>query len=300
MTADICHSSYWMLIPSEEIGSHKVMPHPGLSAPVATLPPVNDLELALILADAADAISNKRFLADDLKVDAKPDLSPVSDADKAVERTLRDILAGERPDDAIIGEEFSTPEQAAGGTGRRWVIDPIDGTKNYVRGVPVWGTLIGLFDGDEVITGVVSAPALFRRWWASRGEGAFTSVNGGEARRIHVSGVADAADASLSFSSLSGWEKLGKLDNFLDLTRCCWRVRGLGDFFSYMLVAEGAIDIATEPELNVWDVAALIPIITEAGGRITGIDGTSSAARAGNALATNGRLHAAATAALNG
>lgn len=257
----------------------------------------DDLALALRLADAADAISMDRFQAADLQVDSKPDLTPVSDADTAVERALRAIITAERPDDNIVGEEYGG---ALGDTsGRRWVIDPIDGTKNYVRGVPVWATLIALLDDSgAIVVGVASAPALARRWWASTGGGAYTSFREGAPRRCRVSAVADPADASLAISDIAEWEAAGRLDNLLDLSRTTWRLRGYGDFYPYLLVAEGAVDIAAEPELNVWDMAALVPIVTEAGGRFTGIDGSTAATDAGNALATNGLLHDAVAAAL--
>ena len=247
-----------------------------------------DLTLALALADAADLISLDRFTAGDLHVTAKPDLTPVTDADLAVERRLRELLAAARPDDAVVGEEYGT--QPAG-SGRRWVIDPIDGTKNFVRGVPVWATLIGLFDGDRIVAGVVSAPALCRRWWAEAGGGAFTSFAGGPPRRCRVSGVGDLADASLSFSDLAEWRKADRMRGFGELEGSCWRTRGYGDFYSYMLVAEGAVDIAAEPELNLWDLAALVPIVTEAGGRFTDADGAPMGPDSASALATNGALH---------
>jgi histidinol-phosphatase len=245
-----------------------------------------DLELARELADGADAITTQRFGAADLVVEAKPDLTPVSDADRAVEQAIRALLAEERPGDAISGEEFGSV-----GTGsRRWVIDPIDGTKNYVRGVPVWATLIALLDGDDPVVGVVSAPALNRRWWAARGAGAWTSVDGGEPRRLAVSRVTALTDASLSYSSLTGWADLGRREAFLALAEQVWRSRAYGDFWSYMLVAEGAVDLAAEPELSLWDMAALAPIVTEAGGRFTGLDGVPGV-RSGNAAASNGLLH---------
>ena len=250
----------------------------------------DDLALALELADAADQISMSRFLAADLTVESKPDLTPVSDADTAVERQLRSILGELRPADEILGEEYGATATAAGG--RRWIIDPIDGTKNYVRGVPVWATLIALLDRDDPLLGVVSAPALARRWWAGRGEGTFTSFAGGPPRRCRVSGVREIGDASLTYSDLDGWADRGLLDPFLELTRDSWRVRSYGDFYSYMLVAEGAADVAAEPELNLWDLAALVPIVVEAGGAFTGIDGRTSAVTTGDALASNGLLHA--------
>jgi len=218
----------------------------------------DDLQLARELADAADAITTARFGAADLAVETKPDLTPVSDADRAVEVAIRERLAVERPDDAISGEELG-----AGGTGpRRWVVDPIDGTKNFVRNVPVWATLIALLDGDDPVVGVVSAPALHRRWWAARGSGAWTSVAGGEPRRLAVSRVAALEDASLSYASLGGWAERRLREAFVALTDRVWRSRAYGDFWSYMLVAEGAVDVAAEPELSLWDMAALAPIVT--------------------------------------
>jgi histidinol-phosphatase len=245
-----------------------------------------DLGLALQLADAADAITTARFGAADLVVDAKPDLTPVSDADTAVERAIRDVLERERPGDAVSGEEFGS----AGTGSRRWVLDPIDGTKNFVRNVPVWATLIALLDGDDAVVGVVSAPALGRRWWATRGSGAWASVFGAEPRRLAVSQVGSLADASLSYASLAGWTRLGLQDAFVALADRVWRSRAYGDFWSYMLVAEGAVDIAAEPELSLWDMAALAPIVTEAGGRFTGLDGADGV-HSGNAAASNGVLH---------
>jgi histidinol-phosphatase len=245
-----------------------------------------DLELARELADAADAITMQRFGAADLVVTTKPDLTPVSDADRAAETAIRDRLAATRPDDAVSGEEFG-----AGGSGpRRWVIDPIDGTKNFVRNVPVWATLIALLDGDEAVVGVVSAPALNRRWWAARDRGAWASVGGAAPRPIAVSGVSRLADASLSYASLGGWAERGLRDAFVALTDRVWRTRAYGDFWSYMLVAEGAVDLAAEPELSLWDMAALAPIVTEAGGRFTGLDGVDGVHQ-GNAAVSNGLLH---------
>jgi len=252
----------------------------------------DDLALAVTLADAADTITSGRFGAADLVVDTKPDLTPVSDADRAVEESLRRRLADARPDDAVWGEEFGL----SGDARRRWVIDPIDGTKNYVRGVPVWATLIGLLDGDEAVLGVVSAPALGRRWWAARGSGAWVSALGAEPRRLAVSRVAALDDASLSYASIGSWS--GRREQFVALTDQVWRTRAYGDFWSYMLVAEGAVDIAAEPELSLWDMAALAPIVTEAGGRFTGLNGVEGVQQ-GNAAASNGLLHDALLAALS-
>jgi histidinol-phosphatase len=252
-----------------------------------------DLALARALADEADTITLARFGAADLLVESKPDLTPVSDADRAVETALRARLAAERPGDAFAGEEFG----ATGPGRRRWVVDPIDGTKNFVRNVPVWASLIGLLDGDDAVLGVVSAPALGRRWWACRDGGAWASWLGGEPRPLSVSKVSRLADASLSFASLSAWAALGRRDAFVDLTGRVWRSRAYGDFWSYMLVAEGAVDLAAEPALEVWDMAALAPIVTEAGGRFTGLDGVDGVQR-GNAAASNGLLHDALLAAI--
>ncbi|WP_375494082.1 histidinol-phosphatase [uncultured Jatrophihabitans sp.] len=246
----------------------------------------DDLALALRLADAADAITMQRFGASDLRVDTKPDLTPVSDADRAVETAIRDALRDERPADAVSGEEFGSTGDAA----RRWVLDPIDGTKNFVRAVPVWATLIALLDGDDAVVGVVSAPALGRRWWAMRHGGAWASMFGGTPRRLTVSHVGELGDASLSYASLSGWAQAGRRDALIALTDRVWRTRAYGDFWSYMLVAEGAVDLAAEPELSLWDMAALAPIVTEAGGRFTGLDGVDGVHR-GNAAVSNGLLH---------
>ncbi len=255
---------------------------------------VDDLSVALRLADAADAITRSRFRAGDLTVETKPDLTPVTDADRAVEREIRQLLAELRPGDAITGEEYGSSDS---GTGRRWVIDPIDGTKNFVRGVPVWATLVALLVDAEPAVGVVSAPELGRRWWAASGDGAWTTALGDPPRRLRVSRVRDLADASLSYASLGGWAERDLLDRFVGLTGRVWRTRAYGDFWSYMLVAEGAVDLAAEPELSVWDMAAVAPIVTEAGGRFSGLDGVDGVHR-GSAAASNGLLHEALLAAL--
>jgi histidinol-phosphatase len=249
-------------------------------------PVPDDIALAVRLADEADALTLDRFGALDLHIDTKPDLTPVTDADRSVETALRDTLAAERPDDLVLGEEFGG---TAVFTGRQWVIDPIDGTKNFVRGVPVWATLIALLHDGVPVVGVASAPALQRRWWAGDGEGAFASVAGGAARRISVSSVADLESASLSFSSLSGWAKLGLRDRFIELTDEVWRVRGYGDFFSYCLLAEGAVDVAAEPEVSLWDLAALDVLVREAGGAFSSLDGAAGP-HGGSVVATNGLL----------
>jgi histidinol-phosphatase len=250
----------------------------------------DDLALAHVLADTADSISMARFRALDLHVASKPDLTPVSDADTAVEKALRATLARTRPRDGVLGEEYGVTEAAAGPGNRQWVIDPIDGTKNYIRGVPVWGTLIALMEGDQPVVGLVSAPALGRRWWAARGHGAYAGKHTAAATPIHVSGVNRLADASFCFSDLRGWEETGRLAAMLDIMRRTWRNRAYGDFYGYMLVAEGAVDIMVEPELSLWDLAALVPIVTEAGGTFTDLAGRAGPA-GGSAVVTNGKLH---------
>ncbi|MCW2870968.1 histidinol-phosphatase [Actinacidiphila oryziradicis] len=250
----------------------------------------DDLRLAHILADAADAATMERFKALDLKVETKPDMTPVSEADKQAEELIRSQLQRARPRDAVLGEEYGSQ-----GTGpRRWIIDPIDGTKNYVRGVPVWATLISLVvrgeHGDEGVVGVVSAPALGRRWWAAQGTGAYTGRSLAAATRLRVSQVERLEDASFGYSSLSGWEEHGQLPDFLDLTRACWRTRGYGDFWPYMMVAEGSVDICAEPQLSLWDMAAPSVVVQEAGGVFTSLDGRPGPF-GGNAAASNGLLH---------
>ena len=251
-----------------------------------------DLALALRMADRADEMTLAAFRSEDLVIDTKPDLTPVTEADRGVERMVREVLLQERPDDAIVGEEYG----GADVRGRRWIVDPIDGTKNFVRGVPVWATLIALAVDDDVVVGVVSAPALGRRWWASKGSGAWTRGPEDSAdRRCRVSGVRDMADASFSFSDGVGWPP-GTLEQMMGSV---WRTRGYGDFWSHMMVAEGQVDIAAEPALDLWDVGALVTIVEEAGGRITAFDG-GPILGGGGGLTTNGLLHDAAQAIIRG
>jgi histidinol-phosphatase len=249
----------------------------------------DDLRLAHSIADQVDSHTMSRFKALDLHVESKPDNTPVSDADREAERMIRSTLERARTRDSILGEEFG----ATGSSPRRWVVDPIDGTKNFVRGVPVWATLIGLIDGDDVVAGLVSAPALGKRWWAAQGSGAWTGKSLSAATRLHVSSVSRLEDASLAYSSLTGWDERGNLDSMLDLQRRVWRTRGFGDFWSYVLVAEGAVDVAAEPELELYDMTALVPIVVEAGGTFTGLDGEPGPF-SGNAIASNTLLHDAA------
>jgi histidinol-phosphatase len=258
----------------------------------------SDLALARSLADMADEISLDRFRSADLVVTTKPDMTPVSDADRAVETALRAAIQDSRPGDSIRGEEFGVEGDAT----RQWIIDPIDGTKNYVRGVPVWATLISLAVDGEPVLGVVSAPALGKRWWASIGGGAYVneklgSPESNEERRIHVSQVAGLADASASLSGLARWDDAGKLAQVVALSHAVWRTRDYGDMWPYMMVAEGLLDISGEFDLQVYDMAALVPIVTEAGGTFTSVDGEPGPWH-GSALATNGLLHEQALAAL--
>jgi histidinol-phosphatase len=246
-----------------------------------------DLAFALGLADLADRLSMASFRSTELVVETKPDLTPVSDADRGVERAIRDEIARSRPDDSILGEEYGVVGDAT----RRWIIDPIDGTKNYVRGVPVWATLIALLEGDAIVVGVVSAPALARRWWAASGLGAFgTDPSSAQPRRLHVSAVTRLPDASFSYSDAIGWAERGADAALRTLLTDTWRQRAYGDFWSHMMVAEGVVDIAAEPVLESYDMAALVPIVEEAGGRLTAYDG-GSAIGGGSALSTNGHLH---------
>lgn len=247
----------------------------------------SELALALSMADAADALSMSRYRAEDLVVTTKPDATPVTEADQAVERMIRATLAEQRSSDDIVGEEFGGDT----GDGRRWIVDPIDGTKNYLRGVPVWSTLISLAIDTRVVVGVVSAPAMGRRWWAATGAGAWTSDVDGSVRRIRVSGVADLKDASFSFSDAVDWDRHsathGALQRVIGAT---WRQRAYGDFLSHMLVAEGAVDVSAEPTLAPWDMGALIPVIEEAGGRATGFRGGDAVEQL-SLVCSNGLLH---------
>jgi histidinol-phosphatase len=249
-----------------------------------------DLALALSLADSADRITLDRAGAADLRVETKPDRTPVTDADLAVEDAVRAVLRVHRPHDEVIGEERGG---ASGNAGRAWLLDPIDGTKNFLRGVPVWATLIALVEDGEPAVGVVSAPALRRRWWAATGAGAHTQDPNSTSRAITVSGVGDLADAYLSTTDLASWTRYRSRESYLSLVDATWESRAFGDFWQHCLVAEGAIDLAAEPIVNSWDVAALQVLVQQAGGRFTDLEG---AARydGGTALSSNGLLHDAA------
>lgn len=253
-----------------------------------------DLRFALSLADAADEITMNRYLARDLVVSSKPDRTPVTDADTAVEDAVRTLLRTNRPGDPVVGEERG----GTFGAGRCWVLDPIDGTKNFLRGVPAWATLIALVDDGRPVVGVVSGPALGRRWWAARGQGAWTSHPDGARRRVAVSGVGELADAYLSTTDLGSWVRHHSRRRYLELVDACWETRAFGDFWQHCLVAEGSMDLAAEPIVNPWDVAPIQILLEEAGGRFTDLTG---AARfdGGSALSSNGLLHDAALALLD-
>jgi histidinol-phosphatase len=252
-----------------------------------------DLMLALELADTADRLTLGRFRAGDLVVETKPDLTPVTEADRATEDMFRQALAQARPGDAVLGEEGGGPSTS--GNGRRWIIDPIDGTKSYARGIPVWATLVALEVDGELVLGVVSAPALATRWWAVRGGGAFR-----DGKLVCVSEVARVEDAHLSYDSVADFEDAGRGPEFLTLARHCWRTRGFGDFWGHVLVADGSIDISVEVGgLHLWDLAPLLVIVEEAGGRLTDLTGVARA-DGGDAVVTNGILHEEVLATLRG
>jgi histidinol-phosphatase len=250
-----------------------------------------DLAFAMELADAADDISLRRFRAAGLSVQHKADGTFVTDADRAVERALRDRLSAERGGDPVVGEEFGTDGEGGPGV-RRWIIDPIDGTNNYLRGIPIFATLIAVERDGELVAGVASAPALGHRWWAARGSGAFA-----DDRRIQVSGIERLEQAQLSFDSIVDMESRGLGERFMALARRCWRTRGFGDFWQHMLVAEGAVDVVVEPSVFLWDLAATKVIVEEAGGRLTDLSGIARA-DGGSAVSTNGSLHDEVLAAL--
>ena len=282
-----------------------------MSNEMSSIDLTDDLALAHALADLADAISLDRYQAQDLVITTKPDNTPVTDADRAVETAIREALATHRHTDGLVGEEFGSDK---GTTGRYWVIDPIDGTKNFMRGVPTWATLIALVQVDasgmeEVIVGIASAPALARRWSAAKGYGAIVRFTGGNidelteefdassrGKKISVSKVGVLSDASISYSDFVGWGD--RLEPFQKMLATAWRTRGIGDFWSHMLVAEGAVDIAIEPKLAVWDMAALDIIVREAGGTFTNTAGRNGPF-GGSGVSTNGLLHNAVINGLN-
>ena len=246
----------------------------------------DDLSLALALAGNADLISLDRFSALDLVVTTKPDRTPVTDADQAVERSIRAGIEAARPNDSILGEEYGTQ----GSGSRQWIIDPIDGTANFLRGVPIWATLIALAIDGVPVVGVVSSPALGKRWWAATGHGAFGMAHGHEPVTLQVSGISELADASMSYNNIKGWDAAGHLDQLIGIQRELWRAQAIGDAWAYMLVAEGHIEAAGEWDMKPYDIAALMPIVREAGGRFTSLQGDDGP-WSGSALASNGQVH---------
>jgi histidinol-phosphatase len=247
-----------------------------------------DLRFAHELADAADAVTLAHFRSLDLRVDAKPDLTPVSEADRAAEEAVRGAVAASGRGEGVFGEEAGGGG-GAGGDATRWIVDPIDGTRNYVRGLPVWATLLALERDGVVEVGLVSAPALGRRWWAARGEGAWA-----DGSRCRVSEVGRLEDAVVSTTSAREMP-----DGWVDLTRRAWADRGFSDFWQYCLVAEGSVDVAADESLQLWDYAAVGLIVAEAGGRCTTFTGAAPSPGA-SFVATNGRLHDTVVAALRG
>lgn len=250
-----------------------------------------DLRLARQLADIADEISMDYFRRRDLGVYVKEDRTHVTDGDRKVEQVLRAKLAEERPSDSVLGEEFGTE----GKSRRQWIIDPIDGTANFMRGVPIWATLIALVIDGKPEVGVVSAPALNRRWWGATGHGAYLDDDLADSdtatdRRIHVSGVNRLENGQFSYGSMQYWLQADQLSPIVEFNERMWRSRAIGDFWPYMLVAEGSFEVACEIDLQPYDMAALVPIIEEAGGQFTSIDGQAGPWH-GSALATNGALH---------
>ena len=250
----------------------------------------SDLALALSLADTADQITLDRAGAADLRVDRKPDRTPVTDADLAVEDAIRMVLGAQRPRDAVLGEERGG---ALADAGRLWLLDPIDGTKNFLRGLPVWATLIALVEHGRPVVGVISAPALRRRWWAATGAGAHSRNAHGVTRTITVSGVSELSDAYVSTTHLGSWVRHRSRESYLSLVDATWENRAFGDFWQHCLVAEGAIDLAAEPVVSPWDVAAVQVLVEQAGGRFTDLEGVARY-DGGTALSSNGLLHDAA------
>ena len=241
----------------------------------------SDLAFALSLADLADEITMRHFRSAELVVETKVDLTPVSVADRDAEEALRGAIARGRPGDAVVGEELGSEGEGSA----RWILDPIDGTKHYVRGIPLWATLIALEREGSTVVGVASAPALGSRWWAERGGGAF--ANGGP---IRVSTVSRLEDASFTHSGVHSFDERGHGPALRELSQRVWMERAYGDFWQHVLVAEGRLDFAIEPVVNLWDLAALLPIVEEAGGRLTDFEGVARP-DGGTAVTSNGLLH---------
>ena len=235
-----------------------------------------------------DAIAMKHFRRD-LGIQRKPDRTFVTVADTAIEARLRERITAAFPKHGIVGEEFGVD---AADADTRWYIDPIDGTHNYMRGVPVFATLLAVERAGELQAAVISAPALRMRWGAWRGGGAWamSTIGGSSPRRISVSGIASLDEAQVLFTSESEIDRSGRLPGLRSLLARSWRERGFGDFWSYTLVAEGAADAMIEVEIKPWDAAAPYLLVEEAGGRATDLEGNRSI-HGTTFIATNGRLH---------
>lgn len=244
------------------------------------------LEVASAACDEADEIARRHFRRD-LQITTKPDRTFVTQADTAIETRIRERLADAFPDHGLVGEEYGTE---AGDAPVRWYIDPIDGTHNYIRGVPLFGTLLAVERDGELQAAVISAPALDERWWAHRGGGAWARNRGEAPRRIAVSGVTALADTQVLYGSGRDIVDSGKAPGFDGLLRDVWRERGFGDFWGYALVAEGAAEAMVEVGLSSWDAAAPTVLVEEAGGRATDLEGRRRI-DSGTFLTTNGRLH---------
>ncbi len=245
------------------------------------------LDLAHDACDEADGIARAAFRRD-LDITTKPDRTFVTQADTAIERAIRARILAAYPDHGLVGEEYGT-EAAEAAT--RWYIDPIDGTHNFIRGVPLFGTLLAVERDGELQAAVISAPALRERWWARRGGGAWArGADDPEPRRIRVSRVANLADAQVLYGSGHDLEASGLAPGFQGLLGDVWRERGFGDFWGYALLAEGAAEAMVEVDLSAWDAAAPTVLIEEAGGRVTDFGGRR-AIDSGSFLATNGLLH---------
>ncbi|MFD7550968.1 histidinol-phosphatase [Streptomyces sp. NPDC059816] len=252
------------------------------------MPRHGDLELALQLGDIADRITVRRFQAHDLRIREKPDRTPVTDADTAVETAVCEALRFARPDDAFAGEETGGSVT----TGRTWMVDPVDGTKNFLRGVPVWATLIALLEDGRPTVGVISAPALASRWWAAAERGAWLRRGSVDSAPVplRVSSNTRLADSYLSTTSTRTWDVFHSRAAYLRLAEACWEDRAFGDFLQHCMVAEGTLDIAAEPVVNPWDITAVQILVSEAGGVCTDLLGASPHSGTG-ALSANPRLH---------
>jgi histidinol-phosphatase len=252
------------------------------------------VEVALAACDEADAISLASFRRA-LRIEAKADASFVTEADTAVERAVRARITGRFPDHGLVGEEYG---EATSRSGRRWIIDPIDGTHNYMRGVPIFATLLALEIEGEMVLGAVSAPALQRRWFSWSGGGAWavdTTLGGWDvasAMSLSVSAIDSLDTSSVVYSSYPSLVQSGLAPGFPGLLEKVWRDRGLGDFYGYMLVAEGAAEAMVESDLKVWDLAGPLAVMRHAGARVTDLTGGEDMPARG-VLATNGRVHEA-------